>query len=63
MKFDVFTWTLPEIMANTKEILAEMLDSIVEVYVPEMKAVPLEKKLDIFVNYAIQQNSLKPVAK
>ena len=37
MKFDVFAWTLPEVMANTREIVAEMLESIVEIYVPELK--------------------------
>lgn len=40
-----------------------MLESIVEIYVPELKSVPLEKKLDIFVNYAIKQNLLQPVEK
>jgi hypothetical protein len=61
VKFDVFSWTLPEMMKNVREIVLEMMDSIVETHLPELKDVDSEGRLKLFVEFAVKQRLVEPV--
>ncbi len=60
LTFDVFCWTMDEIMTNVHELMCYMTKSFVNKRCPELKGHSLYDQGLMFVKYALQAHKVKP---
>ena len=58
-KFDVFSWTLPEILKTVREFVVEMTEFYVNTRIPELKKETIENKVLILVKYAYSAKKIE----
>lgn len=63
LTFDVFSWTIEEIMNNVNELMKYLTKEFSKKNFPEMKNLSLQNQGLLFYKYAYQAKKLKPSLK